>query len=636
MCVLALVLLLGSCAARKDVIRPEAPAPAPEPAASQAEAAALPAQEAEAAPEARAEDKTPPRDEPVVIEEAKDEKYILLNFDEADIKTVVSTFGELLNINYVLTPGVSGTITLQSYKKFPMSDLFSIFQSILEINGLTAVKDGPVYKIIPLDGAKQEAFDVEKGKGYVRRLDASFVTQLIPLEHVRAADISSVLRNLMPRGTDIIIYEPSNMLIVTALPTTLRKFMKIVEALDIPATETEAVKTFVYNVENGEAVKLEKILESVYTGRKGETAAARTAPARAAIAPRRPSPNEPPGPVVAGSDTLPGDIGQVTVTAYEDINALIIKSTPRDYLALLEVLKKIDVPPKQVLIEVMILEITLSDSFRFGLEWLLRTGSGDIVGLNLGGVKIPPSVSNFPSDSFGAVIQGKHGDDVLNSVLTTLAKKSKLNVLASPHILARDNKEAQIEIGDEVPVATGLVQQPATGGESATIVTTGQIQYRTVGTILKVTPRITDRNMVTMEISQESSQLGEVTLVAGQGFQAFSTRKATTTATVESGHTLLLGGLISQQKNKSRSGIPLLSSIPILGYLFSNTIESYDKTELLVLVTPRVVRNQAEADALTRQYQNRVKTIKEQIETLTLSPGPSEGYPGGEAGNAAD
>jgi general secretion pathway protein D len=561
--------------------------------------------------ELAAQEKRPPRKEPVLIEKEKEEKYILINFENTDIQTVISSFGELLNINYILTPGISGSITLQSYRKFPAGDLFQIFQSVLEMNGLTAVKEGPVYKIVPLDSAKLQSVDVEKGRK-IYTLDASFVTQLIPLEFVKATDIASILRNLMPRGTDIIIYEPANMLIVTALPMTLQKFMKIIEALDIPATETETVKTFVYYVENGEATKLEKILEAMYTGKSGVTAAARTAPARTAPARRPPART----PVIAGETTLPGEMGEITVSAYEDINALIIKATPRNYLSLLEVLKKIDVPPKQVLIEVMILEITLSDTFQFGLEWLLRTGSGDIVGLNLGGVTIPPEFPNFPADSFAAVIQGKHGDDVINSVLSSLARESKLNVLASPHILARDNKEARIEIGDEIPVATGLTQQPATGGGGTTLVTTGQIQFKTVGTILKVTPRITDKNMVTMEISQEQSQLGEVTLIAGQGFQGFSTRKATTTATVQSGHTLILGGLISEQKNRSRSGIPLLSKIPLLGYLFSSTVDSYDRTELIVLVTPHVVRNQEQADALTRQYQNRVKTIKSEIERL--------------------
>jgi general secretion pathway protein D len=599
-------LFLFSCAPKKEIVKKEeAPPPAPE-------KLILP----ELPPEPEPEVEQKPKKVPAVrLEQEADEQFIILNFDNTDIQTVISTFAELLHINYILTPGISGTVTIQSYKKFPFKDLFQIFQSILEVNGLTAVKDGEFYRIVPIDTARQQPVDVAKGKEAKITLDSSFITQLVPLEYVKASEVAKILKNYMSRGTDLIVYEPANLLIITALPHTLVKFMKIIEALDVSESEQESIKTFVYYVENGEAKKLADILTKIFA-EKRRTA---TVVPKTLVPRRKPTPATP-----VAIEALPGDIGEITITAYEDINALIIKSTPRAYLALLEVLKKIDVPVKQVLIEVLIAEITLTDSFQFGLEWLIKTASSDTIGFTTSTVESPPTITTGHPGNFAAVVSGSIDSAMFNYVLTTLATKTKVNILASPHILAMDNKEAKIEIGSEVPTATGLTQQPATGG-GTTLVTSGQIQYKTVGTLLTVTPHITEKGNVSMKLVIESSSLSEKSTIIGSGtFPTFETRKATTSAVVKNGHTLFLGGLISDKRTKTRSGIPFLSKIPIIGYLFSSSSDSTEKTELLVMVTPHVVSNQQEADALTKRFQDRVRTIKKRIADIKKQKNPIE------------
>jgi len=552
------------------------------------------------------------RGEPYRIETKEEEKYLVLNFDNAELDTVISTFGELLNINYILSPGITGKVTIQSYRKFPMNDLFHIFQSILELNGLTAVKDGSLYRIVPIDSARQQPLSVEQGKEEKIVLDSGFITQLIPLEYVKAQDINNILQKLAPRGTDIIIYEPANLVIVTGLPATLSRFMKLIQAIDIEETERESIKTFVYYVENGEAKKLEGILKSIYPEKK-ETVATRpvTQPATPTTPARRTVVQTPGSP-----EALAGEVGEVAVTAYEDINALIIKTTPRAYLSLLELLKRLDIPARQVLIEVMVAEITLSDDLQFGIEWIFQNANLGDVFLKQGGFAQSLDdqgnpIPIFPgfSGSFQAVID----NNILNFAISSLASQSKLNVLASPHILAMDNKEAKIEIGSEVPVATQSVQQPPTGGGTQ-FQTSSQIQYKTIGTLLTVTPHITEKNKVSLKISQEVSQIGGGVLIADQEFTSFDTRKANTTAVVESGHTLLIGGLMRQSKTFIRSGIPFLSKIPILGYLFSTTSDKFSKTELLVMVTPHVISSQDDADALTEEFKSRVKSVKKAMD----------------------
>ncbi len=577
-----------------------------------------------------------PAAEPVILESKGERQYILLNFENTEIRTIIDTFSELLGINYILTPGISGTVTIQSYNKFPMNDLYSVFQSILGINGLTAIREGEFYRIVPIDTARQQALDVQEGRELKLRLDSSFVTQLIPLQYVKASEVANIFRNLMPRGTDLIVYEPTNMLIVTALPPTLLKFMKIIDALDVPESESESIRAFVYHVENGEAKKLAEILKTIYppsSGTRKKTAAAPTV--RRTTVPRVPATIR-----TTAAEALPGEIGDLTVTAYDDINALILKCTPKTFVALLDVLKKIDIPVKQVLIEVLIAEITLTDTTNFGLQWLVA--SGDLkTGFTTTSDTAEPTLGPLDEPLFATIVSGTIDKTLINSFLTAIAAESKLNVLANPQILALDNKEAEIKIGDEVPTATGLTQQPATGG-GTTLVTSGQIEYRTVGTILRVTPHITEKGNVSMKLEVESSLIGEDVTLGSGTFPSFSTRKATTSAVVSSGRTLFLGGLISDSTNKTRTGIPILSKIPVLGYLFGTTANTVKKRELLVMVTPHVVGNEKEAREMTRDFQNRVKIINKHYGNLEKFYPPlkeeapaEEEAPGGAAPDAA-
>jgi general secretion pathway protein D len=552
--------------------------------------------------------KKPPRAAPLRIEEIEDEKYIILNFENTDIQTIISTFGELMGINYILTPGITGNVTVQSYNKFPIADMFQIFQTLLEINGLTAVKEGSFYKIIPIDSAKQQPLEVGKGRLDEVHLDASFVTQLIPLENVKASETANILRNLMPRGTDLIVYEPANMLIVTAQPPTLAKFMKIIEALDLAEMESESIRTFVYYVENGKAETLEGILKTVYSEKKssrGKTAAAPAVPQRRTRTTRTTS---------SQAQTLPGTLGEITVTAYEDINALIIKCSSRTYLSLLEVLKKIDVPPKQVLIEVLIAEIRLEDASQYGLQWLVKSDRGDTFGFTSANVENPPIITTEHPGSgsgiFSAVVSGLSGNAQYNYVISAAASATNIKVLASPHILVMDNQEAEIKTGKEIPTATSTTE--STEGTT----TSSQIEYKTVGTILTVTPHITEKGRVSMKLAIEKSDTGKSTTLGSGTYPDFTTNKATTYAVVDNGHTLIIAGLIEESKDKSRTGIPFLSRIPILGYLFGYSEDKTERNELIVMVTPHVISNQDEADELTRSFKNKVRTINKAIKEM--------------------
>lgn len=562
-----------------------------------------------------------PHMEPVRLSQEKDEKYIILNFDNTDIKTIITSFGELLNINYIVSPGISGNVTIQSYRRIPVSQLFPVFQSILELNGLTAIKEGLFYKIIPIDSAKNSNLGIEGGKEVKYTLDPTFVTQLVPLEYVKASDVANVLKGFLPRGADIVVYEPTNMLIITALPQSITRFMKIIEAIDVNDTATESTKTYVYDVVHGEAKKLAEILKTVLTNDKAATPStqpvralrpptAPQTPATATRTTRAPITTPTASTTSTGSQIASVSADGITITAYEDINALIVKCSPKDYIALLDILRRLDIPPKQVLIEVLIAELTLEDTLQFGLEWLIKNGQGEIFGTP--GASFSDRTVPITSSTYTSILSGVIDDAAFNAVLSMVETTSKANVIASPIILAMDNKEAEITIGTSQPTATGLNQSTAAADtNSTTLVSTGQIEYRDVGTILKVTPRITERGNVTLDIYVESSSVASSATVGSGSFPAFNKRNAKTNAVVGDGHTLFIGGIIDNQLNQNSTGIPYLSKIPYIGPMFfSYAKDDKKKTELIVMITPHVVKDQQGADDLTDQYKNKIKVIE--------------------------
>ncbi|MBA3071518.1 MAG: hypothetical protein FP829_05080, partial [Nitrospirae bacterium] len=415
--VIIAVFLIGACASKQPVKQTDIPLIPPS------------AEEEIKKPESPAEKpieiKQLKKEEMLRVEHEAKDKFVILNFDDADIGTVISAIGELLQMNYILSPNVTGKVTIHSNKKISVSDLFPVFQTILDVNGLTAVKDGAVYKIVPLDQAKQQPLPVQSGKDVEMQTDSSFVTQVIPLEYLKAGDVVTITRNLMPRGADLIVYEPSNILIVTAPPSGLMKFMKIVEALDIPSTEREAVKSFVYYVENGEAKKLVEILKSLYAEKKGtvkiQTPTPLKPPSPAAPAPITPA-------AAQFADALAGEVeGEVIITPYEDINAIIIKASPKSYLTILEILKKLDIPVKQVLIEVLIAEVSLTDKTQFGIEWMLRDA------LSIEG-KHYPLVTGFTSEAQPGTIAPSIDSitGLVTKILTTPAAGTAFAAIIKP------------------------------------------------------------------------------------------------------------------------------------------------------------------------------------------------------------
>lgn len=280
-------------------------------------------------------------------------------------------------------------------------------------------------------------------------------------------------------------------------------------------------------------------------------------------------------------------------------NALVVLATPEEYRQVEAALHKLDTVPLQVLIEVTIAEITLTGDLRYGLEWFFTHDLGKYVSkvqLDLGKAGIGALVPGFSyaiADSAG----------VVRAVLNSLASDSRLNVVSSPSLVVLNNQTAHIQVGDEVPIVTQ--EQQATVAQSTLINT---IEYRKTGVLLSVTPRVNAGGLVTMDVEQEVSDVapGSQNSVT----PTIQQRKISSTVAVQSGQTVVLGGLIRENKSVESSGIPGLYKLPIIGPLFGETSNSHKRTELVVLITPRAIQNAEEARQVTEEFRDKMESLK--------------------------
>ena len=285
--------------------------------------------------------------------------------------------------------------------------------------------------------------------------------------------------------------------------------------------------------------------------------------------------------------------GLIKITPDEIRNALIIEATPADYRVILNVLKTIDVLPRQVLIEATIAEIDYSLVTDLGVNWEYLKGADFGKGL-----------LNLNSSGSGLTFAVGIADE-LRATLNALEQQNRANILSSPHVLASDNREARIDVSTEVPTVTASTVIPS-GGQS---VTTTTVQYRDTGVLLAVTPHINERGLVTMDVFQEVSEQSADVVVAGDAFPSFFKRVVQTSLTVQHGQTIVLGGLIRENKSKTSSGVPWLARLPIIGFIFGQTQDAFDKTELIILLTPKVIVNLDDVDIVTDEFKSKVNSV---------------------------
>lgn len=317
---------------------------------------------------------------------------------------------------------------------------------------------------------------------------------------------------------------------------------------------------------------------------------------------------------------------QMRIVADPATNSLIIFGTAQEFQNIKNILRDLDAIPRQVLLDVMVAEVTLTDDESFGIAYEIFRGQNTIFGQTfpstgaVSGGNIPAA----PTDSTGAAIAGALTNfgpgisgiigrsNAIRAFINALATQNRIKALASPSVLATDNRPARIQVGSEIPILTG---QTSTFTGTSTPLTSNAIQYRNTGVILTLIPQVNSQGLVNLQVKQEVSDVGSPNFGA-TGSPSFTTRDAETSAVVQDGDTLAIGGIISERKTRDRSGIPYLMDIPVLGRFFGTTADHSTRTELVILITPHVIRNINESRSVTQELKNKLSDVKNELDRL--------------------
>ncbi|GAA5180664.1 type II secretion system protein GspD [Niveibacterium umoris] len=366
----------------------------------------------------------------------------------------------------------------------------------------------------------------------------------------------------------------------------------LVKTLDQPNTRGLGRNFFTYQAEHVDAESLAATLDKLMTGAGTTTTASGTASTNASATSTTGTSNR------SGATTASASASQGSGRAVVDkgTNTIIFNASPDDYSSLVSLLKRLDRPKKEALIEVTVAEVALTDNMQLGVEWFFTnsmnngwTGSGG----TLGGLALGTAGFTYKMfDSLGST----------RVVLNALAATNRATILSTPRVMARNGETAQIQVGQEVPIVTSQQSTPLTGSSTSI---TQTIQYRNTGVILKVKPVIHSGDQVDLDVEQEVSA-AQTTDTGVNTSPTISTRKLQTRLTMRNASTVLLGGLISDDSTRGSSGIPFIKDIPFIGNLFSKDTRNGTRRELIVLITPYIIGDDQEAQAITQAFRNRL------------------------------
>ncbi len=510
------------------------------------------------------------------------------------------------------------------------------------------------------------AENIRKVTTLLGALDVDFLTdvswQLFPLKEVDATtvatDLGSILKTnglytrqgAVQGSFEVIPITSMNaILVLTRWPSLLSLVQEWVTAMD-QVTDSDT-NVWVYFVENGTAVELADVLQQIFqgsssvsrssastsrtsrnsrtaTGRSSLTGSSTSSPQTSAAgglsaSGRTTSQQRANTPATGTRQTLVRSraagaggtvedlVDYVEIIPDEVNNAIIFKANNRDYKVVQNVLKQLDIVPRQVLINVLIAEISLTGSVKYGVEWFLNKNIGKLGGSDKGEYTIQGALDSQIKNPYATPLGTSQGfffsiyDPVefLRGLVYAIGSDSNVNILSSPNILALDNREAVIEVGNDIPTATSTTSDLTTGSK-----VTSTVQYRKTGVLLTVTPHINSNGRIKMELIQEVSEIGD--FIKELSNYIILTRRAETSLVVNDGQTVVIGGLMKSNNRKSNAGIPFLKDIPILGYLFGAGTEGVEKTELIIMITPRVIKSKGEADLITREFSEKIRSFR--------------------------
>jgi general secretion pathway protein D len=531
--------------------------------------------------------------------------------------------------------GVGFAVQIVPLKYVSAADMEKVLRPFAPDGGILRIDEGR--NLLMLAGSSRELAVM---KDVVATFDVNWLEgmsfALYPVEYVDAKTIAEELSTIFadahsPIGNVVRLVPLSrlnSLMVVTHEPEYLKEVQAWIKRLDIGGT-TPGRRIYVYDVQNGKADDLAESLSRILSisfersssttdtrvrsyGRGNGSNTFRSMTESRSTIEERPER----APSVPVGDGTNGEPGVLKIVPNTENNALLIYPTPSEFGVIETALRRLDVTPIQVLIEASLAEVSLTNDLRYGLQWAFQGGDGPLVLSEASNGAISPK---FPGFSY--LFTGKTD---IRAVLNALETVTDVNVISSPKLLVLNNREAELQIGDQVPI---IVQSAvSTNDQSSPIV--NSVQLRDTGVILRITPRVNRSGLVLLDVAQEISDVVPTT-TSNIDSPTIQQRRISSSIAVHTGETIALGGLIRESKSRTRAGVPIASKIPLIGGLFGSTSNNKRRTELIVLITPRVVRSQQESDDLMDELREEFRRLHKVLPEWTGGGSSIGGAAGG-------
>ena len=567
-----------------------------------------------------------------------------LAFDNAPISQVVEeVVGRLLGANFILDPEINGNVTLKTAGKVAKSDIPSLLDQALRLSGAALVETSAGnYSVVQTNAigryAKRPSLYGYGGKAGI---------VIVPLRYVSANEMNRIISPMVPDGMNVRTDERREVLFLDGDRAQLDTILETIEMFDVdwlsqmsfgvfearfsePTALVEELNTIFGGVDG----PIGRQVEFVPMPRRSSVLVIAKRPERLSQAedwirrldvdiggegrrfqflPVMNADAESVADTLSDifSDRSSGQFGSGTneqsdfpnsaqgprIKAELSTNSLIVYGTDDEVRQVQTLLRDIDVLPDQVLIEAVIAEVSLNDDLRYGVQWFFDTrDGGNFTFSDAGGGSVS---ARFPGFAY------TFSDTYVRAALSALSAVTDIEVVSSPQIVTLDNQTATLQVGDQVPVVT----QSAVSVDNPNAPIVNSVQYRDTGILLTVTPRINDSDTVILEVSQEVSD-AVPTVTSGIDAPTIQQRQFDSVVSIADGETLALGGLIRASKSQGNSGVPILKDVPLLGSAFSSRSDNRSRAELVIFLTPHIIRSKDDARAASEHIRSRLQRLR--------------------------
>ena len=593
------------------------------------------------------------------------EPTITPNYKDADIRQIVEAVGSVTGKNFILDPRVNAKVTMLSSTPMSPDAFYETFLSILEVHGFVTITTGDVIKVLPSASARQyPGLMTTNGAGA-----DEIVTQVVKVENIGAAQLVPILRPLIPQYGHLAAHPGSNMLIISDRADNVERIIKIIRRIDqsndedievvplefasasevvrVLTTLTQAPRTdgmpvttsliadartnsVLIGGDKHDRLRLRALIAHLDTplqdGGDTQVRYLRYADSETlATKLQQHFTHQAGATAVAGGAPTANANGDVRVWSDEQNNAIVINAPPKKMRELMAIVDKLDIRRAQVLVEALIVEVIADKVSELGVTWAITDPSGNSpIGVTnfpdfgpgvaqiagaAGGGGIPPDAGSLLGDGITLGV-GRVADTGISfaAILRALEGNADTNIISTPTLVTTDNEEASINVGQEVPFVTGSFSN--TGSVGGAVNPFQTIQREKIGVKLVITPQINEGDSLLLKVSQEISSIaqsaeGAVDLITNE-------RIVETTVIVEDGGILVLGGLIEDVLRESDQRVPILGSIPILGALFRSRTTDKVKTNLMIFIRPKILRDSVQTAYETHAKYNYIRNVQQQ------------------------